>query len=90
MPAISRVIAVTVLLTFVGIAPAGAWWRYAEWGLSEGQIMTASVGRAVPCRAHAVVCAPTSDGGSPGSSLNRWKWLECPRPCRSSSMPRGD
>ena len=27
MPAISRVIAVTVLLTFVGIAPAGAWWR---------------------------------------------------------------
>jgi hypothetical protein len=65
MRAISRVIAVTVLLTFVGIAPAGAWWRYAEWGLSEGQIMTASVGRAVPCRADAVVCAPTSDGGQP-------------------------
>ena len=63
MPAISRVIAVTVLLTFVGIAPAGAWWRYAEWGLSEGRIMTASGGRAVPCGADAVVCAPTSDGG---------------------------
>jgi hypothetical protein len=65
MRAISRVIAVTVLFTFVGIAPADAWWRYAEWGLSEGQIMTASGGRAVPCRAAAGVCAPTSDGGQP-------------------------
>ena len=32
MRAISRVIAVTVLLTFVGIAPAGAWWRSPELG----------------------------------------------------------
>jgi hypothetical protein len=65
MSAISRLFAATVLVMFVGIAPASAWWSYAEWGLSESQILAASSGRAVPCRADAVVCASTSDGGQP-------------------------
>jgi hypothetical protein len=65
MPAISRVGAATMLAMFVGIAPASAWWSYAEWGLSEAQIRAASSGRAVPCREDAVICAPTSDGGRP-------------------------
>jgi hypothetical protein len=65
MPAISRLIAATVLVMFVGIAPASAWWSYAEWGLSESQILSASSGRAVPCREGVPVCARTSDGGQP-------------------------
>ena len=65
MSALFRLLAATALVMFVGIAPASAWWQYAEWGLTEGQIRTASSGRAVPCRADAPVCAPTSDGGQP-------------------------
>jgi hypothetical protein len=60
-----RLIVATMLAMVVGIAPASAWWSYAEWGLSESQIMAASSGRAVPCRAGALICAPTSDGGQP-------------------------
>jgi len=65
MHAISRLVAATVLVMFVGIAPAGAWWSYAARGLSESQIMAARSGRAVPCREDALVCARTSDGGQP-------------------------
>jgi hypothetical protein len=45
--------------------PANAWWSYAEWGLSQSQILSASSGRAVPCREGIAVCARTSDGGQP-------------------------
>jgi len=65
MPAIFRLLAATVIVIFAGIAPASAWWSYAEWGLSESQILSASSGRAVPCRADAPVCATTPDGGQP-------------------------
>ena len=65
MSVIARLLAATVLVMFVGIAPASAWWSYAEWGLSESQILSASSGRAVPCRADALVCASTPDGGQP-------------------------
>ena len=65
MPAISRLLASVVLAMIVGIAPANAWWSYAEWGLTESQILSASSGRAVPCHEGAPVCAHTSDGGQP-------------------------
>jgi hypothetical protein len=65
MRAVSRLVAFIVLATFAGIAPAGAWWRYAEWGLSESQLMTASSGQAVPCRPDVAVCARTANGAQP-------------------------
>ena len=65
MPAFSRLLASVVLAMIVGIAPANAWWSYAEWGLSQSQILSASSGRAVPCREGIPVCAGTSDGGQP-------------------------
>ncbi len=62
MVAAARLVAMSCLLVLAGAGPAGAWWQYAEWGLSEGQIRTASSGQAVPCRADAPVCARTSIG----------------------------
>ena len=55
MPTIYRLIAATVLVMLVGIAPASAWRSYAECGLNESQVMTASSGKAVPCRQDAPV-----------------------------------
>jgi hypothetical protein len=49
-----------------GIAgPAQAWWQYAEWGFTPSQIISASSGHAVPCRADAPVCAPPPGGLQP-------------------------
>ena len=65
MPTIYRLIAATVLVMLVGIAPASAWRSYAECGLNESQVMTASSGKAVPCRQDAPVCATTPNGNQP-------------------------
>src|SRR3954462_9949053 len=48
-----------------GASPALAWWQYAEWGLSASQIMTASGGRAVPCRADVPGCTAPPGGLQP-------------------------
>ena len=65
MVAIPQTAAVALIAMCVGAAPAAAWWRYAEWGLSKSQIATASSGRAVPCRQEVPVCARTANGGQP-------------------------
>ena len=63
--AIARLIFVASVATLVGTGPAAAWWRYAEWGMTDGQIIAASQGQAVPCSASAPVCAPTASGATP-------------------------
>ena len=65
MPACSRFLAATLLVMFAGAAPANAWWSYAQWGLNELQLMSASSGQAVPCRQDAPVCATTPNGNQP-------------------------
>jgi hypothetical protein len=46
-------------------SPANAWWSYAQWGLNESQLMSASSGQAGPCRQDAPVCATTPNGNQP-------------------------
>ena len=66
MIAITRLMIVASVATLTGTGPAAAWWRYAEWGMTEGQIIAASQGQAVPCSAGAPVCARTASGATPG------------------------
>ena len=65
MPKACRFLAAILLVMFAGIAPASAWWSYAQWGLNESQLMSASSGQAVPCRQDAPVCATTPNGNQP-------------------------
>ena len=65
MIAIARLLIVASVATLAGAGPAAAWWRYAEWGMTEGQIIAASQGQAVPCSADAPECARTASGATP-------------------------
>jgi hypothetical protein len=78
MRAVSRLVAFVVLATFAGIAPAGAWWRYAEWGLSESQVRAASSGQAVPCRPDVAVCARTANGAQPSLFVESVEMVRLP------------
>src|SRR5882672_746213 len=62
---IARLAIVVSLAMLAGAGPAAAWWRYAEWGMTEGQVAAASQGQAVPCTAAAPVCAQTAGGATP-------------------------
>jgi hypothetical protein len=62
MTAVVHFVAIVCVLVLAGSGPVSAWWQYAEWGLSDGQIRTASSGHAVPCRPDAPVCASTPSG----------------------------
>ena len=63
MRAIFHLVAAAFALLLAG--PANAWWQYAQWGLNESQLMTASSGQAVPCRQDAPVCTMTPNGQQP-------------------------
>ena len=60
-----RSLTLAMLLAAAVVGPAHAWWQYAEWGLTPTQIMSASSGQAVPCRADAPVCKPPPGGLQP-------------------------
>jgi hypothetical protein len=60
-----RLFFLAAVLTIALAAPAQAWWQYAEWGFTPSQIISASSGHAVPCRADAPVCAPPPGGLQP-------------------------
>lgn len=62
MRALTGVLSVAAVALLSMAGPASAWWRYAEWGKSEEQIVAASQGQAVPCRAGVPVCAATPTG----------------------------
>lgn len=55
---------IAVVLSCIAV-PASAWWRYAEWGKSEDQIVAASRGLAIPYDDRAAVCARISTGSMP-------------------------
>jgi hypothetical protein len=78
MPAITRFLAATLLVMFAGTAPANAWWSYAQWGLNELQLMSASSGQAVPCRQDAPVCATTPNGNQPKLFIESIQMLGLP------------
>ena len=68
-----RIFALATLLVIASISGANAWWSYAQWGLSESALLSASSGRAMPCRPDVPVCAIglgsnliVRDGGVPG------------------------
>jgi hypothetical protein len=63
--ALVRFVSVASLAFLAGVGPASAWWRYAEWGKSEAQIVAASRGAAAPCRPDAPVCGRTANGATP-------------------------
>lgn len=65
MGIVFRLFAVLVLAVVAGTNPAFAYWRHAKWGMSEEQIVSASRGQAVPCRADVPVCSSTIAGGVP-------------------------
>jgi hypothetical protein len=60
-----RSLTLALILATAVAEPAHAWWQYAEWGLTPAQIMSASSGQAVPCRAEAPVCKPPPGGLQP-------------------------
>ncbi len=60
-----RTLFAAAILAISIAAPAQAWWQYAEWGFTPSQIISASSGNAVPCRAEAPVCAPPPGGLQP-------------------------
>ena len=78
VPAVCRFIAVAMLVMFAGVAPASAWWQYAEWGFSEAQILTASNGQAVPCRPDAPVCTATPNARRPTLFVQSTRMLGMP------------
>ena len=78
MPATTRSLAATLLVMLAGTAPANAWWSYAQWGLNELQLMTASSGQAVACRQDAPVCATTPNGNQPRLFIESIQMLGLP------------
>lgn len=64
MRTVALAFAVALLATMTGAHPAAAWWRFAEWGLSEDQLVAASRGQAVPCRADVAACSSALAGGA--------------------------
>lgn len=66
------------LLAVAVAVPAHAWWQYAEWGLSPAQIMSASSGQAVPCRADAPVCKAPPGGLQPSHFVERLTMVGMP------------
>jgi hypothetical protein len=73
-----RSIILALLLAIAIAAPAYAWWQYAEWGLTPSQIMSASSGQAVPCRAEAPVCKPPPGGLQPSYFVERLTMVGMP------------
>src|SRR5260370_38885 len=45
-----RIFALATLLVMASISGANAWWSYAQWGLSESALLSASTARAIPPR----------------------------------------
>ena len=67
-----------LVLAMAAAAPAYAWWQYAEWGFTPAQIMSASSGQAVPCRAEAPVCKPPPGGLQPSYFVERLTMVGMP------------
>jgi hypothetical protein len=69
MRTVARLFSVAVLAAVLGIVaganPAFAWWRFAQWGMSPDQIVSASRGQAVPCRPDVPVCSRVLTGAAP-------------------------
>lgn len=62
MPAIIHLFAGAILAVVAVAPPAFAGWRYAQWGMSDEQVVSASRGEAVPCRAEVPVCSSALTG----------------------------
>jgi len=75
---LSRGLIAVACTVFAGAMPAHAWWQYAEWGLSQSQIVSASSGQAVPCRPDAPACARTPSGGQPSIFVPSTQMLGMP------------
>lgn len=60
-----RALLLAVVMSAAGSMPAHAWWQYAEWGMTESQLASASGGRMAPCRADAPACATPPGGVQP-------------------------
>jgi len=73
-----RTIILAALLVASNAGSANAWWQYAEWGMTESQLVSASGGRAVPCRADVPVCARPPDGAAPSHCVESLTMIGMP------------
>jgi len=60
-----RIIVLTAVLLAAPFGVAEAYWSYAQWGMTETQLVSASGGHAVPCRPGVPVCARPPGGVAP-------------------------
>jgi len=65
-----RIFALATLLAIANISGAHAWWSYAQWGLTESALLSASSGQAMPCRPDVPVCAAPPGGMAPSLFVN--------------------
>jgi len=65
-----RILALASLLAIANISSAHAWWSYAQWGLTESALLSASSGQAMPCRPDVPVCAAPPGGMAPSLFVN--------------------
>ena len=73
-----RSLVLALLLAPVLVGPAHAWWQYAEWGFTPAQVIAASSGQAVPCRADAAVCTTPPGGQQPSHFVERLTMVGMP------------
>ena len=67
-----------MILATSAAAPAYAWWQYAEWNFTPAQVVSASSGQAVPCRADEAVCAAPPGGLKPTYFVERLTMVGMP------------
>jgi hypothetical protein len=60
-----RTIILAALVLAASVGAADAYWSYAQWGMTETQLASASGGHAAPCRPSVPVCARPPGGTAP-------------------------
>lgn len=60
-----RALVLAMILVAFSVHAAKAWWQYAKWGMTEGQILAANQGRVTPCTPDVPACAATVGAHQP-------------------------
>ncbi len=68
---------VTIMVGFC-TSSANAYWQYAKWGMTEGQLLAANQGRALPCAADVPACATKSGEHDPKFFVEGLRMLSQP------------
>src|SRR5262245_29512374 len=60
-----RALVLAMILVALSVQAAKAWWQYAKWGMTEGQLLAANQGRVSPCTPDVPACAATGGAHQP-------------------------